>query len=77
MANDATTQPSAEVLAVLDWAISFTILAKDGKLFRIRGRTSELMHAMGYYCAEVKGMSPQQQLVVVADTLRYLSDRLA
>jgi hypothetical protein len=72
----ADAEPSAAVREVIDFAISFAAIAKDGKRYRIKRSTGDLVHTIGYYCDQYRG-DPRARLVVLSESLRYLADKLA
>ena len=69
-------EPSAAVTEVIEFAISFASLAKDGKRYRIRRSVGDLMHTMGYYCDQNRG-NPQERVATVSESLRYIAGKLA
>jgi hypothetical protein len=73
----AVSDPPAAIAEVLDFAVQLSSLAKDGKRYRIRRNTSDLMFTMGHYCSQSPRADAQQRLIVIADTLRYLSGKLS
>lgn len=77
--TNTVTAPDPAVVEVVDFAVSFASLSRDGKRYRIKRNVGDLVHALGYFSEQKTGRtngSVATRLNVLADALRLVADNL-